>query len=209
MIMNIFQRIASTTVKVLGSIHWGTKKTLDLGPKEILRERLTNHYYIIVTRRVNHFSTFMTGIAHFFLTGHWGYWSHVLMNVEDEVHSNSDFRLVEALGTGVQYSHFDEVFSCTSVALLKPKHISLDEFVELLDQRAAAFIGRPYDTLFDLKQENAVSCVELIRDVLKTIPDYETKFANFERMIAKEKNLDPQMFYDCDDFEIVYEAHGS
>lgn len=207
--MNVFQRIASWTVQTLGSIHWGTRMTLDADQHYVIEELLRKDYYIILTRRRNHFSTFMTGAGHFFLTGRWGYWSHVLMNVEDEVRSPADFRLVEALGTGVQYTPFDEVFNCTAVVLLKPKGISLSEFTELLDAEAASYIGRSYDTLFDLKNENAVSCVEVVRNVLKKLPDYDTKFANFEKAIANRKNLTPEMFFECPDFEVVYRARGN
>jgi hypothetical protein len=37
-------------------------------------------------------------------------------------------------------------------------------------------------------------------------PDYQENFANFEKMIKERKNLTPQMFYDCPDFEVVYEV---
>ena len=36
-------------------------------------------------------------------------------------------------------------------------------------------------------------------------PDYYTNFANFEKLIAERKNLTPQMFYECPDFEVVFE----
>lgn len=202
----MIKKLFSAAVVFLGKIHWPAKAVLSAEEQEIIRESLVSDYFIIVTRRQNHFSTFMTGIAHFFLTGRWGYWSHVLMNVEDEVRSDADFRLIEAIGTGVQYTPFEQVFDCTAMALLKPKHVTLKEFTDLLDARAASYLGRKYDTLFDLKQDNEVSCVELIRDVLKTIPDYDTKFAAFEALISKRKNLDPQMFAECEDFELVYSA---
>jgi hypothetical protein len=71
--------------------------------------------------------------------------------------------------------------------------------------KAMTEIGKPYDSLFDLKNDNALSCVELGRTALMAEPNYYTNFANFEEMIRKRKNLTPQMFYECPDFEVVYE----
>jgi hypothetical protein len=72
--------------------------------------------------------------------------------------------------------------------------------------KANSDVGKPYDTLFDLKNDNALSCVELVRDALKATDNYEQDFANFEKMIKRSKNLDPHMFYRCADFEIIYEV---
>jgi hypothetical protein len=36
------------------------------------------------------------------------------------------------------------------------------------------------------------------------IPNYNTRFAEFEKMVAKKKRLTPDMFVDCSDFEVVY-----
>jgi hypothetical protein len=36
-------------------------------------------------------------------------------------------------------------------------------------------------------------------------PAYEDAFGNFEDMISREGNLLPQMFRECQDFEVVYE----
>jgi hypothetical protein len=38
------------------------------------------------------------------------------------------------------------------------------------------------------------------------LPDYEVRFRRFEDLIQKRKNLTPQMFYECDDFEVVFEV---
>lgn len=202
--MNIFQRIWVETVQALGKIHWAPKNTLTTEEQDTIRQMLKGNYYIMLSRRNNHFSTYMIGFANFFLTGKWGYWSHVFMNAEDEVKDDSDFRIVEAIGVGVEYTPFDKVFNCNSVAFLKPKSMSIDDWTAILD-KAKSEIGKPYDNLFDLKNDNALSCVELVRTALKADPDYDTSFAHFEEMIKKRKNLTPQMFYDCEDFEVVFE----
>lgn len=197
-----------TGIKVLGSIHWRLDEEDRIQPAElqVLREKMEKHYYILVSKNKNHFSSFLVSLGNFFLTGKWSYWGHVFMNLEDTVTADDDFRFVEAVSTGVKYSTFEQVFFCNAVALLKPKSMELDQFTAILDKAAAQYAGRPYDNLFNLQSDSALSCVELIRDILKQEPNYETDFANLEAMIAKKKNLTPQMFYDCPDFTIVYEV---
>lgn len=189
----------------IGNIHW--KFTDGLTGKELdeIEKRLIPDYYIILTRRKNHLSTYFIMLSYILLKGKFGYYSHALMNLEDEVTEEKDFRLIEATGTGVHYSSFNEVFDCHSVALLKPKNMSLEEWTEVMD-KAKSQLGKEYDTLFDLKTDKELSCVELVRVALQALPDYETRFANFERMIKTRNNLHPQMFYDCDDFEVVFEV---
>lgn len=205
--MQYLQRIVSWFLPFLSKIHWHLFKRVTEDELQKIHELMTPHYYVVLTRRKNHLSTWMVQIAHLFLTGRWGYWSHVLMNLEDEVTGRGDHRMVEAIGTGIVVTPFEEVFNCSSVMLLKPKGISLDEFTKAMDEAAKGYLGRPYDNLFDLKNDNALSCVELVRAVLKkSVPDYDSRFSDLERMIAKYKNLDPQMFADCTDFEVVYET---
>lgn len=202
---NLWKALVNWVVITIGKIHWGYKNGLTAEELDDVRKLLTPHYYVILTHRNNHLSTFFVGLASWLLTGKWSYWAHALMNLEDEVKSDGDFRLVEATGAGVNYSPFDLVFMVHGVALLKPKNMSADYWTVVMD-KAMTEVGKPYDTLFDLKNDNALSCVELVRTALMAEPDYETNFANFEAMIAKEKNLTPQMFYDCPDFEVVYEV---
>jgi hypothetical protein len=126
------------------------------------------------------------------------------MNLEDTVKSADDFRFIEATGEGVHYSGFEDVFGhVDAVALIKPKHMTIEEWTEALDS-AKTYLGRPYDNLLDLKSSLEVNCVELIRLALQGIPDYDIKFANFEKMVAAKKKLTPDMFHECDDFEVVY-----
>jgi hypothetical protein len=197
-----------TCIKGLGKIHWRLDEEDRIQPAElqILREKMEKHYYILVSKNKNHFSSFLVSLGNFFLTGKWSYWGHVFMNLEDTVTADDDFRFVEAVSVGVKYSTFKQVFYCNAVALLKPKSMELDQFAAILDKAAAQYAGRPYDNLFNLQSDSALSCVELIRDILKQEPNYETDFANLEAMIAAKKNLTPQMFYDCPDFTVVYEV---
>lgn len=200
----IFKSIADFVVITIGRIHWGYKNGLTDTELSTIKDLLVPNYYIILTHRNNHLSTFFVGLASCVVTGKWSYWAHALMNLEDELKSDSDFRLVEATGTGTHYSPFDLVFKVHGVVLLRPKNMSAEHWTAVMDKANTA-IGKPYDTLFDLKNDQAMSCVELVRSALMAEPDYETNFANFERMIKERKNLTPQMFYDCEDFTVVYE----
>ena len=198
------RRIAEPIIKFLGKISWKPKNLISDADKDVIRQLLIKDYYIILSRRNNHFSTYLISFGHFILTGKWGYWSHVFMNTEDEVNSDSDFRIIEALSTGVRYSPFSEVFNVNSVAILKPKHMSMDDWTTALSN-ANLYLGRPYDNILDLANDNEINCVELVRNALKTTKDYEKNFAHFEHMISTRKNLTPHMFYECKDFTVVYE----
>jgi hypothetical protein len=126
------------------------------------------------------------------------------MNIENQVTTDADFRIVEAIGTGIAITPFAHAFDVSGVAMLKPKNMTVDKWTAVLD-KAMTEVGKPYDNLFDLKNDQALSCVELIRTALMAEPDYYENFAHFEARIAKEKNLTPEMFYECEDFEVVLE----
>lgn len=188
----------------IGKVKWKLKRGLTEEDKARLHKLLEDDYYIILTHRRNHLSTYLTSFGHFFLTGRWGFWSHALMNLEDEVKSKADFRLIEAVSKGVTYSPFDEVFDVDAVVLLKPKKLQLEDWTLIMDS-SKEYLGRKYDTLFDLAHDNKLSCVELVHNVIKHIPGYQVIFADFERAIERKKNLTPQMYYDSADFEVVFE----
>ena len=201
----------SWVANTIGKINWTQKHPITEAEKAIIMEMLKKDYYIIMTRHGNHLSTYAISLGNFLVRGKFSFWSHVLMNLEDEAQSPDDFRLVEAVGAGSRFATFEDVFGDLSgldapdaAALLKPKNMSLDEWTHVLDN-AKTQAGKPYDTLFDLADDTKVSCVELVRDALMASPTYEQDFAEFEAMIKKAKNLTPQMFYDCPDFEIAFE----
>ncbi len=202
--MKLIKKFVDFVVLGIGKIHWKTKREISAEVKNEIREMLGPNYYVMLTHRSNHLSTFFVGLSNFVLTGKWGYWAHAFMNVENEVASDSDFRIVEAVGSGTQYTPFDKVFDVQGVALLKPKKMTAEEWTAVLD-RATGLLGRPYDSLFDLKSDSSLSCVELVRTALMAEPNYAEDFAEFEKMIQKRKNLTPQMFYQCPDFEVVFE----
>jgi hypothetical protein len=83
--------------------------------------------------------------------------------------------------------------------------MTLEDWTLAID-KAKTETGKPYDTIFDLANDKALSCVEVIRVALQATPDYAENFAEFEKMIGKTKQLDPQMFLECSDFEVVWEV---
>lgn len=206
--MNIFKNAWVKFTSFLGQYQWKSTDILSEEETTHIQGLLKTDYYIMLSRRNNHLSTYLISLAHFILTGKFSYWAHAFMNTENNVHNDSDFRIVEALQAGVGYTPFDKVFDVNGVVLLKPKHMSIDKWTAVLDKARNA-IGIPYDNLFDLKNDKALSCVELIRYALMAEPDYLENFSDFERLIKSRGNLTPQMFYDCNDFEVVYEIRRS
>lgn len=217
----MFKKLVSAVVLFIGKIHWGTKRQLSAADQDKIRSMLVDNYFIILTRRDNHLSTYFTSLASLFVSGKWSYWSHALMNLEDELQADKDFRivsmdqtinttvrereLIEATGEGVHITPFEQVFDVHGAVLLKPKCMTLAEWTGALDV-AKAQLGKPYDTLFNIADDKALSCVELVRVILQSRPKYDEEFKNFESLIKKNKNLSPQMYYDCGDFEVVFEA---
>ena len=204
----IFQNIQIWAIEALAKVRWNSwssKPSIPEGDREILREMFARDYYIVSTRRANYLTSWFMNLGHFLLTGRWGYWTHVLMNLEDEVQTDTDFRFIEATGHGTHYSTLEQVLDkVQAVGLMKPVSMTSTEWTACLD-RAKTMLGRPYDNLFNLVDGEEINCVELVRSALMALPDYETRFAAFEAMITKAKGkLTPTMFAECPDFHIVW-----
>jgi hypothetical protein len=169
-----------------------------------LQLMLAKDHYLIVTRRDPHLSTHLQGFIGWVMTGRWAFWSHALLNAEDEVTTDTDFRLIEATRAGVHYSTFFEVFDCDAAALLMPKGFTPEQWTAALTD-AAKQVGKPYDTVFDCLDDSRLSCIELVRHALQTVPDYASRFARFEGMLRRYKTLTPEMLYQCEDFKVILE----
>lgn len=205
----MFRSLMDRVVRAIGSVSWKVRHTISDENKATISKMMVTDYYIILTRRDNHLSTYAENFAHLFINGRWGYYSHALMNLEgDDITTNADFRIVEATGTGVHYSTFDEVFDGVSaVVLLKPRYMTIEDWTAALD-KAKTNLGKPYDTLLELYNDSALNCSELVHNALRSVPGYAERFYNFEKMIRTNptKNLDPQLFYECKDFDVAYEV---
>lgn len=201
----LYQRFHEWVVLQVAKVKWKNKKELSDRQKEIIREMLEQDYFIIATRRSNYLASWFINLGHFLFSGKWGYYTHVLMNLEDEVQSPEDFRLIEATGEGTTYSSFERVFrGVEAAALIKPVSMTLDEWTTCLDA-VKVHLGKPYDNLFDVKSDKEINCVELVRLALMALPDYQTRFAHFEETLAKRPTLTPQTFLECKDFHVYIE----
>lgn len=185
-----------------GGVYWSLKEA----DHDTLRKMLKTDYYIILIRRSTALTTYVISLASFFTTGKFSFYSHALMNVEGDIDNNVDFKLIEATAKGVHWSSFMSVFDCDNVCLLKPKGINIKEWTLILDVVKDQY-GKPYDSLFDLTENQNLSCVELVYTGLSALPDYEKRFPHLQELIKKHGlNLTPQMFYDCPDLEVVYKT---
>lgn len=208
-------KLLSAVFYIFANLHWQGLKALFNGglyynlreeDHNNLRRLLAKDYYLIVTRKNCHLSTWLILLGGFFLRFKLEHYVHALMNVDDgNIQCDSDFRLMEATNSGVHYSTFMQVFDCDSVCLLKPKHFSAEDWTKVLD-RLLELNGRPYDNLFDFADDSHLSCIEVVRTALMAHPNYEAKFEAFEGMVKKYKKITAQMLYDCPDFEIVFEV---
>jgi hypothetical protein len=191
---------------LVAKVKWKQKETLTPEEAAKVYELLKSDYYIIATRRDNMLSCFFINLGHLLYTGRWGYYTHVLMNLEDEVNSPADFRLIEAQTKGgTTYVDFEHILSdVDGLALLKPKGLTVEDWTKALDA-AKTQLGKPYDTLFDIANDQQLSCVELVRNALMAVPNYWQRFSHFENYIAQKRNLTPHMFIESPDFEVVWE----
>ena len=173
---------------------------------ELIKENLAGSYYIILTNRKTHLTTYLIGILSFLKTGKWPDYCHALMNADSIVDAGKweNFKFMEATNAGVHFSRFMEVFDCDSVCLLKPKSLDSTEWNSVIDGLLIQN-GKQYDDLFNLADKSHVSCVELVLDALRDDPNYATDFSQLETSIQKVGNLTPQMYRDCPEFEIVLE----
>lgn len=213
---SFFGKIYQKIVNIISKIKWnciralfnkGIYYSLTEEDHNKLRQMLSESYYIILTKRKSHFTTYLIGLLSLIKTGKWSDYTHALMNVDiiDDPKQWEKFKLMEATGIGVSYSTFMEVFDCDSVCLLKPKNVDLVEWNQILDKTRFQN-GLPYDDLFDLADSSRVSCVEMVLNSLKAEKDYKDDFKDLEVIINKVGNLTPQMLRDCTDFEVVFEV---
>jgi hypothetical protein len=202
---NIFYRVYHWLAEIPPKISWGSGPAITSAQRDILAQVLASGYYVILTGSSHHLSSVIVSLLTWCKTGHWGRYSHVLMNC-DNIENSEDrdlFKFVEATARGVAYATFDEVFACDRVCLLTPKTVSNAEWTRVIDALLDQ-IGRPYDDLFDLADATHVSCVEVVLAALAAA-DYAEDFANLAEMIKNQGNLVPEMYRDCVDFTVAVE----
>lgn len=182
----------------------------DLTPDdhEQLKELLAGGYYMILTNRKSHLSTYAISFLTLLKTGKWPKYTHILMNLdlENDPENFEKFKLMEATRVGVHYSPFMKVFDCDSVCVMRPVNLKTEDW-EMIMEGLAKQLGKEYDNLFDLSDSTRVSCVEMVLESLKNNPNYLNDFPHLEAMIQKVNNLTPQMYRDCEDFEVILEIN--
>lgn len=192
--------------RTFAAVNGGVYYRLTEQDHDNIRALLKDNYFIILTRRKSHLTTYLIAIASLIASGKFSHYTHALMNVEGDLSGHLGYKLIEATGEGVHYSTFMQVFDCDSVVLLKPRGVSAEEWTAVMDT-VKADLGRPYDDFFDISNDMTVSCVELVYWGLKKLPDYETRFANLVKLITDHKNdLTPQMLLDCGDLDVAFEV---
>ena len=202
---NVFYRVYHWLATIPPKISWGRQHRITDQQRDILAQVLASGYYVILTGSSHHLSSVIVSFFTWCKTGHWGRYSHVLMNC-DNIENSEDrdlFKFVEATARGVAYATFDQVFACNRVCLLTPKTVSNAEWTRVIDALLDQ-IGRPYDDLFDLADATHVSCVEVVLAALAAA-DYAEDFANLAEMIKNQGNLVPEMYRDCVDFTVAVE----
>lgn len=193
-------RITFTSIKYFFT---GREYNLTDEQRDKIEELLDQENLVILTWRSTHFTSYLISIANLLLTGKLGKWSHACMNMEYISRGRSELKIFEAVGKGVVKSRFEDVFNCDRVCLLRVKNINQELVSESIKTYLESLIGRKYDDNFNMNDDKKVSCVELVYWAL-----YKNgfKLSALMDMIIKYKNLTPQMYYDCRDFEIVYEC---
>lgn len=183
----------------------GRRFNLTTNDWDYIARLLADDYYVILTRRNAHLTTYLILIADWIKRPRlsWGHYSHATGNVTLAPRMGQ-LKFIEAVGGGVRESKFQDIFDCDSVCLLRPKGYSREDFKKYVAE-AYENLGKPYDNALDVEDQSHMSCVEQVRDSLRQLPDYDDKMGAFEDMIWKERNLTPQMYYDCEAFEKVYE----
>lgn len=209
--------------KIISPLKWEflkfffTGRAYDLKPvdREYARDLMKTNMYLWLTRRDTHLTTYLICFSDFALAlvvwahnrfkgkrPRFGYWSHAFINIDDN-------EIVEAIAKGVTRNYFDDAFDVDGACALLPRFITPEEWAEVqvrLREQLGKNIGLGYDTIFNLADGQKVSCIELVRKVLReVVKDYDIKFKDFEDAIKTYKNLTPQMLYDSKSFRVVWE----
>jgi hypothetical protein len=187
-------------------LHDGVYYTLKEQDHNKIRELLKSNYYIILTRRKSHLTTYLIALMSLYVDGKMSHYTHALMNVEGDIDNNMDYKLIEATAVGVHYSTFMEVFDCDSVVLMSPKGLPAEEWTAVLDN-VKSQLGKGYDDLFDIADGEQVSCVEMVYQGMMSLPDAELRWPKLIALIKERKNnLTPQMLYDTGELDVVFEV---
>ena len=86
--------------KLTALLHGGRYYEITHEDHQKILDVLERGNYFILTRRNSHLSTYTCAFANWWLTGQWGYWSHLCMNVESESEDLFDkVKILESIGS--------------------------------------------------------------------------------------------------------------
>ena len=97
--------------KIPPKISWSRQHRITPAQRDELAQVLASGYYVILTGSSSHLSSVIVSLLTWCKTGHWGRYSHVLMNADniENPAERDDFKFVEATAQGVAYATFNEV----------------------------------------------------------------------------------------------------
>lgn len=205
--------ISYLMLNIVGRLNWtGLKyffqgREFDLTDEDIETacDYLLADRYIGLGWRKTHFTSYLIAIGHFILTGRWTLWSHAWANIDDETKDPFRMRIYESVAVGAKISRFWNVLNVDAVALLRPKHLSAEQW-EKVNTAIVSAISRKtkYDIFANEEDHSEVNCVELVvMAILEAAPD---ALPGTSAMMKKTKALTPPMLYESGDFDIVWEV---
>jgi uncharacterized protein YycO len=205
-IMNkVLARINFVSLKYLFT---GREYNLTQAQLDKIEELLHKENLIILTWRYTHLTSYLTSLAHWLLMlrsgkpPKFGRWSHVAINIEYDSKDRSQFKIFEAIASGVKRNRFEDVFNADKACLLRVRGFDSQFVSDAIKAYLEAQLGKKYDTTFNLSSDKRLSCVELIYNALKHAG---YPLTSLHDLICEYKNLTPDMYYECREFEIVYE----
>lgn len=186
----------------IGSIRWDfRKKDFKKHQHDILLETIKEGNYLILTKNKYTLSALVVSILSYIKTKEWPDYTHILISFKRE---NGKVGFVEATKNGVHYSDYKMITDVSNICVIAPISINDKEWQKVL-YKVEKQIGKKYDNLFDLNDNERLSCVELVRFSLQALHDYYDNFKCIENKIEKYGNLTPQMFRDSSDFNVILE----
>lgn len=201
-------------IKILGRVIFDssrylfTARTYNLNKEDLSTtwNFLKNTNMVILIWRKSHLTSYLISLAHFFLTGKFGKWSHACINAEWEDDDITKVDIIEAIGQGTKRSTFFEVFNCDGVCLLSPKLFNRQNWEQAI-QEAKKHVEEktPYDTWFNFKDDDKLSCIELVVDSMTKTTSANT-FSHLKSMMKRYGKITPQMLRDCNDFNVIFEV---
>lgn len=201
-------------LKIIGRLNFngvfyfftGKTHSLKREDKKIVFGYLKNQNYIILINRKTHVSTFFINLYTTLIHRKKSLYSHAAINLElEDVTNPYDIDIIEAVGQGVIKSSFDEILNCDAVCLLKVKAFTRQDWENCI-YIMNKFVEQktPYDTMFNYKNADKVSCVELVIEALKASPKFN-ELKHLKDLLNKKKRISPQDLRDCQDFVTILE----